>query len=176
MKPSIYVLCAAVMATILLAAAREGRTAAPLPALTTVAHVDLPRYMGVWYEIARIDHWFQKGCTQSSATYSLLPGGDVEVINRCVDGKDGRVREAKGRAWSVDPVGNSRLKVSFFWPFRGDYWIVDLGREYEYVVVGAPNRQYLWILARQPVMDESVYSGIIERLISQGFDVGRLVR
>jgi apolipoprotein D and lipocalin family protein len=132
--------------------------------------------MGVWYEIARIDHSFQRGCVKSSATYTLLPDGDVEVINRCVNEKDGRLREAKGRAWSVDPEGNSRLKVSFFWPFRGDYWIVELGKEYEYAVVGAPNRRFLWILARQPIMDDSVYKGILERLTSQGFAVDQLVR
>lgn len=90
--------------------------------------------------------------------------------------KDGCLREAKGRAWSVDPEGNSRLKVSFFWPFRGDYWIVEIGKEYEYAVVGAPNRRYLWILARQSVMDDSVYKGILERLMSQGFAVDELVR
>lgn len=104
--------------------------------------------MGVRHEIARIDHFFQKGCIKGSATYSLLPDGEIEVINRCVNEKDGRLREAKGRAWSVDQKGNARLKISFFWPFREDYWIVDLGKEYEYAVVGSPNRQYLWILAR----------------------------
>ena len=105
-----------------------------------------------------------------------IPDGEVEVINRCVNEKDGRLREAKGRAWSVDPDGNARLKVSFFWPFRGDYWIIDLGKEYEYAVVGSPNRKYLWILARQPAMDDSVYKGILERLTSQGFSVEQLVR
>jgi apolipoprotein D and lipocalin family protein len=159
-----------------LLAVRSSQSASRLPPLSTVPHVDLTRYMGVWHEIARIDHSFQKGCIKSSATYSLLPDGEVEVINRCVNEKDGRLREAKGRAWSVDPESNARLKVSFFWPFRGDYWIVDLGKEYEYAVVGAPNRQYLWILARQPVIDESVYKGILERLATQGFPVDQLVR
>ena len=176
MRPPVFVLFAAVVVVILLVATREGRTASGMPALATVPQVDLARYMGLWYEIARIDHWFQKGCINSSATYTMLPDGDVEVINRCVDGKDGRIREVKGRAWSVDPVGNSRLKVSFFRPFRGDYWIVELGRDYEYAVVGAPNRRYLWILARQPVMDESVYNGILERLRIQGFAVEQLMR
>lgn len=162
--------------TILLFAARNGRAASGLPSVTTVPHVDLTRYMGVWHEIARIDHTFQKGCVKSSATYTLLPDGEVEVINRCVNEKDGRLREARGKAWSVDPEGNARLKVSFFWPFRGDYWIIDLGKEYEYAVVGSPNRQYLWILARQPVMDDIVYKGILERLANQGFAVELLVR
>jgi len=175
-RPSVFVLFAAVVVVILLVATRDGRAASGMPVLATVPHVDLSSYMGVWYEIARIDHSFQKGCIKSSATYTMLPDGEIEVINRCVDVKDGRIREVKGRAWSVDPVGNSRLKVSFFWPFRGDYWIVDLGRDYEYAVVGAPNRRYLWILARQPVMDESVYNGILEKLRVQGFAVEQLIR
>lgn len=93
-----------------------------------------------------------------------------------MDAKDGHLREAKGRAWSVDPVNNARLKVTFFWPFRGDYWIIELGNEYEYAVVGSPNRQYLWILARQPVMDDIICKGILERLTTQGFSVEQLVR
>jgi apolipoprotein D and lipocalin family protein len=165
-----------IILAVLFVTAKSSRAASGLPLLTTVPHVDLTRYMGVWHEIARIDHSFQKGCVKSSATYSLFPDGEVEVINRCVNKKDGSLREAKGRAWSVDPEGNARLKVSFFWPFRGDYWIVELGKEYEYAVVGSPNRQYLWILARQPVMEDVVYKGILERLTTQGFAVGQLVR
>ena len=176
MRSSLIILSATIFITALIITVRSSRAASGLPPLTTVPNVDLTRYMGVWHEIARIDHSFQKGCIKSSATYTLLPDGEVEVINRCVNEKDGHLREAKGRAWSVDPEGNARLKVSFFWPFRGDYWIVDLGKEYEYAVVGSPNRQYLWILSRQPVMEDSVYKGILERLTSQGFSVSQLVR
>lgn len=176
MRASLIFTSTAIFMTVLFMTARISRAASTLPPLTSVPHVDLTRYMGVWHEVARIDHSFQKGCIKSSATYTLLPDGEVEVINRCVDEKDGRLREAKGRAWSVDPNGNARLKVSFFWPFRGDYWIIDLGTEYEYAVVGSPNRQYLWILARQPAMDDAVYKGILERLTAQGFAVDQLVR
>lgn len=145
------------------------------PPLATVERVDLKRYEGTWHEIARIPHRFQKGCVASSAAYSLRPDGQVEVVNRCRDERDGSLREAKGRAWALD-ASNARLKVSFFWPFRGDYWIIDLGREYEYSVVGAPDRDYLWILARTPDMAGDVYEGIVERARRQGFDTGRLVR
>jgi apolipoprotein D and lipocalin family protein len=176
MRLSLIILSTAVFAAVLLVGVRSSRAASSFPPLITVPHVDLIRYMGVWHEIARIDHSFQKGCIKSSATYTMLPDGEVEVINRCVNGKDGSLREAKGRAWSVDPENNARLKVTFFWPFRGDYWIIDLGKEYEYAVVGSPNRQYLWILARQPVMDDIVYKGILERLTTQGFRVEQLVR
>jgi len=144
--------------------------------LVTVPKVDLQRYAGAWYEIARIDHFFQKGCVGSTATYTLKPNGEMEVVNRCRNESDGKQREAKGRAWSVDPKTNARLKVSFFWPFRGDYWIIELGHDYEYAVVGAPNRDYLWILARSKTMDESLYNAIVQRAAAQGFPVQKLIR
>lgn len=166
----------AILLATLFIAVKNGSTAQePLP-LVTVQHVDLARYMGGWYEIARFDHFFQKGCLGSSATYSLLPDGEIEVINRCVNDKDGSLREVKGRAWSVDHGGNARLKVSFFWPFRTDYWIIDLGKEYEYAVVGDPKRRYLWILARKPVMDEVAYKRILDLAARQGFAIDQLVR
>ena len=167
-------ICILIVASLLFV--KDGCAAKELPTLATVPKVDLARSMGVWYEIARFDHYFQKGCLGSSAAYTLLPDGEVEVINRCVSEKDNSQREVKGRAWSVDPDGNARLKVSFFWPFRTDYWIIDLGKDYEYVVVGAPSREYLWIMARKPVMQEAVYKNILDLVANQGFVTGRLVR
>ena len=167
---------AVIIIVVLVMSAKVGNTAKdPLP-VTSVSKVDLSRYMGVWYEIARLDHFFQRGCIGSTATYSLLPNGEIEVINRCVDDKDSSLREVKGHAWSVDHGANARLKVSFFWPFRTDYWIIDLGKEYEYAVVGDPKRQYLWILARKPMMDESVYKRILDLAARQGFAIDQLVR
>jgi apolipoprotein D and lipocalin family protein len=147
----------------------------PLP-VSSVQNVDLARYMGLWYEIARFDHFFQEGCRGSTAKYTLLPSGEVEVINRCVKEKDNSPHEAKGRAWSADPNGNARLKISFFWPIRTDYWIIALGKDYEYAVVGSPNRNYLWILARKPVMERDVYQHILDLVAKQGFAVEKLVR
>lgn len=150
---------------------------AELPPLRTVPHVDLERYMGTWYDIASFPQRFQKGCTGTTATYTLRPDGTVEVLNRCARGSlDGKVTTAKGRAKVVDPTSNAKLKVSFFRPFWGDYWIVDLGRDYEYAVVGHPGRRYLWILSRTPTMAPEVYAGILERLRAQHYDVSRLVR
>lgn len=146
------------------------------PQVTTAPKVELQKYMGKWHEISRLEHHFQKYCIGSHAEYTLRNDGEVDVINRCTDERDGRRKEAKGRAWSVDPESNSRLKVSFFWPFRGDYWIIELGEKYDYSVVGSPDRKYLWILAREPVMDETLYSSIVERLRKQGFPVDSLVR
>ncbi len=143
--------------------------------LETVPHVDLARYVGTWYEIASFPQRFQKGCTGTVATYTIRPDGKIDVLNRCSrDSLAGKVTTAKGKARVVDTVTNAKLKVTFFWPFWGDYWIIDLGRDYEYAVVGHPNRKYLWILSRTTTMSASVYDGIIERLKAQGYDTSKL--
>ena len=144
-------------------------TAPEPPPLQTVAQVDLTRYLGLWYEIGRYPNSFQKGCLGSTAMYSARPDGEIDVLNSCRNEKDGSLREAKGRAWVIDNASNARLKVSFFWPFRGDYWIIDLGKEYEYAVIGTPNRKYLWILSRTPEMHPEVLAKIIENVEKQGF-------
>ena len=144
------------------------------PALPVVPDVDLPRYMGVWYEIASYPTWFQKGCTGSTARYHLNADGTVDVLNQCRKG--GTLESARGTAWAPDPGEPAKLKVRFFWPFRADYWIIDLGPEYEYAVVGHPSREYLWILSRTPAMDPAVYACILQRLRLNGYDPDRLVR
>ena len=145
------------------------------PPLQTVSHVDVNRYMGKWYEIASFPQWFQKNCTAVSATYALRKDGDVDVLNECRDKTlDGKLRSAKGKAWIVDRASNAKLKVRFFWPFSGDYWIIDLGAEYQYAVVGHPKRNYLWILSRSRQMDPAEYDKILERLKQQHYDVTRL--
>jgi len=144
------------------------------PPLEVVPAVDLSRYIGRWYEIASFPQWFQKGCTDSRAEYRIRPDGDVEVLNSCL--RDGKVDTAKGKAWVVDNATNAKLKVTFFWPFRGDYWIIDLGKDYEHAVVSAPSMNYLWILSRTPQMNEQRYQEIVARLKDRGFDVERLIR
>ena len=147
------------------------------PELQVVPYVDLDRYTGTWYEIARYPHKFQKGCTGSRATYTLRDDGKLSVLNECYEESDRRkLRSAKGKAWVVDTKTNAKLKVSFFWPFSGDYWIIDLGRDYEYAVIGHPERKYLWILSRTQVMDEGVYGGILNRLKAQHYDISGLIR
>ena len=147
---------------------RHGAAPQP-PPLQTVTHVDLNRYLGLWYEIGRYPNSFQKGCLGSTAMYTARPDGEINVLNGCRDKQDGSLREAKGRAWVVDSASNARLKVSFFWPFRGDYWIIDLGQEYEYAVVSTPNRKYLWILSRTPEMNPESLAKILENVEKQGF-------
>jgi apolipoprotein D and lipocalin family protein len=173
MKSALIILAVAILIYI---SSRYACAAAGQPQLLTAPKVDLHKYMGRWHEISRLEHGFQKHCIGSHAEYTLRNDGKVAVVNRCIDERDGSSKEAKGRAWSIDPDSNARLKVSFFWPFRGDYWIIELGEKYEYSVVGSPDRKYLWILAREPVMDEALYSTIVERLRKQGFPVDNLVR
>jgi apolipoprotein D and lipocalin family protein len=148
-----------------------------LPELQTVSHVDLARYVGTWYEIANFPQSFQRGCTATTATYTLRDDGQLDVVNRCRKGSpDGPEKVARGRARVVDGSSNTKLEVSFFRPFWGDYWIIDLGADYAYAVVGHPGRDYLWILSRTPTMQAGVYDAIVERLATQGYETNRLVR
>jgi len=148
-----------------------------LPPLQTVSHVDVERYLGTWFEIAAIPQWFERGCTATTATYSLRPDGQLDVLNRCRKGSlDGPEDVAKGRARVVDRTTNAKLAVSFFRPFWGDYWIIGLGSGYEYAVVGDPGRDYLWILSRTPTLDGTVYDALLARLRDLGYEVDRLVR
>jgi apolipoprotein D and lipocalin family protein len=145
--------------------------------LETVPSVDLTRYTGVWYEISRFPHRFQEGCVGSRAIYTLRKDGKIGVLNECYEGSfTGKLKDAKGIAKVVDTKTNAKLKVTFFWPFYGDYWIIDLGREYEYAVVGHPDRTYLWILSRTKKMDEKLYQEILGRLVAQGYDTTKLIR
>jgi len=147
------------------------------PPLTVVDSVNLDRYLGTWYEIASYPAWFQKGCIGSKAEYTLLPDGKIQVVNRCrKDSLDGPLKEAKGKAEVVDTASNAKLRVGFFWPLKGNYWIIDLNRDYQWAVVGEPSRKYLWILSRTPTMKETVYQDILARLPQKGYDPDLLRR
>ncbi len=162
----------------------------PFPAASgeTIAHepgvqVDLERYMGRWYEIARLPMWFQRGCVKSWATYTLTGSGTVHVVNECVMERGAR-KSAEGTATVVDKTTNSRLEVVFdnwfsrLLPFlaRGKYWIFYIDADYRHAIVGHPNRKYLWILARSPEIDEETYRALVETARRLGFDTQRLVR
>ena len=142
--------------------------------LDVVPHVELEKYLGRWYEIARLPAKFQEGCNETTATYTALKDGKISVLNQCI--KNGKRKQAKGKAKVVDKVSNAKLKVTFFWPFYGDYWIIKLGKDYDYAVVGTPNREYLWILNRTPQMDDKLYTQLIEFGKSKGFDITRLIK
>ena len=136
--------------------------------------VDLNRYMGKWFEIAHLPFRFEKDCTDITATYNLSKDGSVSVLNECL--RDGKLKQAKGKAKVVDKNTGAKLKVIFFWPFSADYWIIDLGKDYDHAVVGTPNRKYLWILNRTAQMDDKLFSQLAESAKSKGFDVSKLVK
>ena len=141
-----------------------------------VGHVDLERYLGKWYEVARLPTSFQRDCLESTATYEAMDDGRIRVINACSSKKSpAKTKVARGKAWVVDTETNAKLKVQFFWPFSGDYWILDLGEDYEHAVVGDPSRRYLWVLSRTPSMPASTYDGIVDRMQAAGFDTDALL-
>ena len=150
--------------------------------LDVVPQVDFERYTGKWYEIARLPFRYQENCARDvTATYTLRPDGRITVVNRCVR-KDGTVSEAEGVARGVDGKPPSVLEVRFapgwlsFLPMVwGDYQIIQLGPDYEYSVVGTPNRKNLWILARTPKLDAKLYRSLLDKAEAQGFDVSRLI-
>lgn len=150
----------------------------------TVPAVDLTRYAGRWYEIARLPNRFQKACDRrTTADYELLPDGAIRVVNTCVRA-DGSSIRAEGRARLADPKGpSSRLKVRFAPAFLsfipmvwGDYWILDLAADYSVALVGDPGRRYLWILSRTPQLDDATYQRMVNTAAAQGFDVARLIK
>ena len=144
------------------------------PLLPTVEKVDIEKYKGTWYEIARFEHFFEKGCKNVTATYELKSDGDIQVINRCTMIEDQKKKEAIGVAYAVDST-NSKLKVSFFRPFYGDYYILDLADDYSYALVGAPSRELLWILSRTKTIDESTKEKILAKLPLLGFDKEKFI-
>ena len=138
----------------------------PLP---TVDQVDLARYVGTWYEIALLPNRFESQCaSDTQARYTVQEGG-IQVLNRCRKA-DGKVDSAEGRAKIVDSSSNAKLKVTFFWPFYGDDWILALDANYTEVLVGTPDRRYGWILARQPDLAEARVQALLERARELGFD------
>ncbi len=126
--------------------------------LQSVPKVDLNRYTGRWYEIAKYPNRFERKCDRNvTATYTLRSDGKIGVANACTT-REGKLTQAEGWAKVVDQKTCSKLKVTFFWPFFGDYWIIDLSPNYEYAVIGEPSRKYLWILSRTAKMDDKLYT------------------
>jgi apolipoprotein D and lipocalin family protein len=142
--------------------------------LQTVQNVELDRYLGKWYEIAAFPQSFERGCSHTFAEYSKNDDGSIAVKNTCI--KDGKIKVANGKATVTDTKTNAKLSVQFFWPFAGKYWIIGLGHDYSYALVGHPNRKYLWILGRKPVMDAQMFNHLVTLAANKGFDVRNLVK
>ncbi len=151
--------------------------------LQTIAALDVPRYMGTWYEIAKYPNWFQKKCvSDTSAEYRAQADGRVQVINRCREAS-GDISEAVGMASQVGGADSPRLEVRFapawlsFLPFVwGDYWVIDLDPDYQLAAVSEPGRDYLWVLSRTREVDVKAYDALLKRLAEHGFDLGKLER
>lgn len=145
--------------------------------LPTVEKVDLNKYAGQWYEIARLPNFFEKGLECITATYTLREDGKITVLNKGHRSEDkSRVKESKGKAWRPDPTIEGQLKVQFFWPFSGDYYIIHLDEDYQYVLLGSPSRKYLWILARENKLDQQLYNKLIAIAKLQGFEVEKMIK
>ena len=142
--------------------------------LEVVPKVELKRYLGKWFEIAHLPARFQEGCDYTTATYSLLKDGGISVLNECI--KKGKYKKAKGKAKIADKTTGAKLKVTFFWPFYGDYWIIKLGQDYDYSVVGTPDRNYLWILSRTPHLDDVLFLELVEFVKAMGFNSSKLIK
>jgi len=147
---------------------------APLP---TVDMLDINKYAGTWYEIERLPNSFEKGLECVTATYTVRADGRVTVLNKGhKTNKDSKISDIQGTAWVPDPEYPGRLKVRFFWPFAGDYYVIALDDHYAYALVGDPSRKFLWILARQPELDAAITSELKVIAREQGFDTDKMLR
>jgi apolipoprotein D and lipocalin family protein len=144
---------------------------------SVVSEVDLNRYKGMWYEIARLPNFFERKLKCTSATYTLRDDGRITVLNKGNYLTDpNKSTSSQGVAWIPDKNSPAKLKVQFFWPFSGDYWILELDKEYKYVLVGDPGHKYLWILARDKKMDEMTYNMLLSKAVENGYDVKTIIR
>ena len=146
------------------------------PLLSTVPRVDLKRYEGRWFEIAKYPNWFQRGCVaDTTAEYTAQLDGSIRIVNRCRQ-KNGSIREAKGLATIVPGSNHSKLRVRFAGsPIAGDYWIIGLDeKNYSWALVGHPSRQFLWILAREPQLAPKTYSNIVSLAEKLGYKAARI--
>jgi len=144
--------------------------------VSPVSGFDVNRYLGTWYEIARLDHSVERGLEQVSAEYSLRDDGGIQVVNQGYDRINQRWEKAEGKAYFIGDSDVGRLKVSFFGPFYGGYNIIDLDQEsYRYALVAGPDTSYLWILARQPQLENSITERLLRKASALGFDIGRMI-
>jgi apolipoprotein D and lipocalin family protein len=146
------------------------------PFLKTADRVDLQRFVGKWYEVARMPSKFQDDCKCSTAEYSLIDSGTIAIHNACLLLSENKMNDINGEAYPVPNTGNAKLKVKFFWFLKSDYWILDLDEEqYRYALVGTPSRKYLWILSRTPVLDKKILETLKHKANAAGYDVSQLI-
>jgi len=174
----IAALCFSFTAWLTLASAQAQSTEIQPAPLEAIASLDVPRYMGTWYEVAKYPNWFQKRCiANTSATYALQLNGMLQVLNRCQK-EDGSMSEALGAAKQVGEANSPKLEVRFapawlsFLPFVwGNYWVIDLDPQYQLAAVSEPSRKYLWILSRSKTVEPKAYEALLQRLKQKGFNL-----
>lgn len=143
---------------------------------TVVKQLDLQRYLGTWYELARFDHKFERGMEGVTATYSFRDDGKIKVLNSGFkESLDGSISEAIGKAKVPNKNEPGKLKVSFFWIFYGDYFVLDLDGNYQWALIGSSSDKYLWILSRTPHVSDELYNELLEKLSKRGYDVQKLI-
>lgn len=163
------------------AVAIQSPSSAQESSVKTIPSLDVPRYIGTWYEIAKFPNWFQRKCfSNTQAVYSVRPDGNLKVLNSCKTA-DGEISQAEGMARQVGGLDSPKLEVRFapawlsFLPMVwGDYWIIDLDPQYQVAAVSDPRREYLWVLSRTPQLDKKVYDALLQRLQGQQFDIRKL--
>jgi apolipoprotein D and lipocalin family protein len=144
---------------------------------SVVNSVDLKKYAGTWYEIARLPNSFERKLKCITANYTLREDGKITVINKGHYLSDpSKINSARGVAWVPDKNYPAKLKVQFFWPFTGNYWIIYLEKDYRYVLVGDPSFKYLWILSREKKMEDAIYQMLLKTAVDNGFDIQPLIR
>lgn len=171
----LYLKIVGIAAVVLLAACKSQKS---MMDKTVVKKLDLPRYLGTWYEIARFDHRFERGLVGVTATYSMRNDGKIKVLNSGYkETLDGAYSEATGKAKIPNPKTDpGKLKVSFFWIFYGDYFVFELDDNYQWVVIGSSSDKYLWILSRTPQMDEELYNSLLDKIQKRGYNVSKLIK
>jgi len=139
--------------------------------IDAVPYIEIDRYAGIWYEIGRYSHWYEKGISNVSAEY-IPRDGYIDIINRYE--KSNKYDEIRGKAFIIPDSGNAKFKVQFHWPFKGNYWIIDLDKDYQWAVVSNPSQTNLWILYRKPIIDNEKLRPIVYRLVNLGFELAKV--
>ena len=143
-----------------------------------VKELDLQKYLGTWYELARYNHRFERGLVGVTANYSIREDGKIKVLNSGYKKSlDGRFKQAEGKAYLPDPkLEPGKLKVSFFWNFYGDYFVLDLDENYQWAIVGSSSDKYLWILSRTAQLNQDLYNKLLDKIKLRGYDVSQLIK
>ena len=178
MKKGIFILLIVICFTIIETTSTSAQIQVTMIDKTVVKELDLQKYLGTWYEIARYNHRFERGLAGVTADYSIREDGKIKVLNSGYKKSlDGRFKQAEGKAYLPDPeLEPGKLKVSFFWNFYGDYFVLDLDENYQWAIVGSSSDKYLWVLSRIPQLDQDLYYELLDKIKLRGYDISQLIK